>query len=443
ELYQTVSDLLIKKNIDKFIGIGPSLKRNSSLFFKKSTFFESTGEFLNNYSKNNFNNEDILIKGSRDFKFENISAFLEYKGHRTILEINLNALVHNLNFFKSQLKSTTKIMVMVKAFSYGSGLYEIANLLQYNRVNYLGVAFIDEGILLRKSGIKTPIMVMHPEERGYENLIEYHLEPEIFNCEILEKFHTVLENKNINNYPVHIKIDTGMHRLGFNTEEIEKLIRKIKQCSRIKIKSVFSHLAASDEVVHDNFTKEQILRFEKVKTYFSKEFSYSIIYHILNSEGILRFTSAQFDMVRIGIGLYGISYSQQHNLVNVSTLKSRILQIKLVKKGETIGYGRRGLAEKNMKIGIVPIGYADGLSRNLSNGVGSFYINGKYSPIIGNICMDVCMIDITGIEVNTGDEVIIFGEENPIIKIAQKINTIPYEILTSISGRVKRIYYHE
>ncbi|RPH68460.1 alanine racemase, partial [bacterium] len=389
------------------------------------------------------NDDAILLKGSRSFEFEKIAALLEQKKHTTRIEINLNALSHNLNYFRSLLKPGTRTMVMVKALSYGSGRHEIAGVLQFQRVDYLGVAIADEGVSLRNSGINIPVMVMNPEPESFDVMIQHRLEPEIYNFRMLELFSkSVLRNQE-NNYPVHIKIDTGMHRLGFLGEEISALCENLARNKNVRIKSVFSHLAGSDETQFDDFTHNQIELFTNISQKIIDSLGYPVIRHILNTSGIERFPEAQFDMVRLGIGLYGISTVDQKNLRNVSTLKSTILQVKPVKPGETIGYGRRGIPSRPSVIAIVPVGYADGLNRRLSNGNGTFIVHGKPAPVIGNICMDMTMIDVTGIDVHEGDDVIIFGEENPLTDIARRLQTIPYEVLTGISERVKRVYYYE
>ncbi len=443
ELYEAVARLIKEKQIAQFIGIGPALSRNSSLFPDNAQFYETVNDFLQAIHIDSFYNKAILIKGARNFQVEQILKVLEEKAHRTILEIDLDALVHNLNYFQSKLNPETKIMVMVKAFSYGSGLHEVAHLLQYHRVDYLGVAFTDEGIALRKSGISIPILVMEPEDQNFDHMVEYKLEPEIFNFERLHLLIEMLKEQNIKNYPVHIKVDTGMHRLGFDPEEIPELITSLKNTDTIKVVSVFSHLAASDEPQHDSFTAKQIQKLEHIKKQFSKTFSHHILYHILNSGGIERFPEAQMDMVRLGIGIYGISAIDNSRLRNISTLKSKIIQIKTVQPNETVGYGRAGQVEHEKQIAVVPIGYADGINRKLSNGNGHFFVNGQPAPIIGTVCMDVTMIDITGIQAQIGDEVIIFGDIYPVYTLAQDLGTIPYEVLTSISQRVKRIYFQE
>jgi alanine racemase len=443
ELYKEVAELISKFKIDQIIGIGKSISEYSNYFKIEKAFYQTTDEFLNDTSKSRFNEEAILLKGARNFLFERISAFLEEKTHRTVLEINLNAIVHNLNYFKSILKPETKIMAMVKALSYGSGTYEIAGVLQYNRVDYLGVAFADEGVELRKAGIVIPIIVMNPEESTFNLMLEYKLEPEIYSFNILHKFKTAVKKANLKNYPVHIKIDTGMNRLGFLKEDTDKLISELSGSNLIKVSTVFSHLAASDEEVHDNYTIEQIKYFNELSSKIQKEIDYPIIRHIANSAGIERFPEAQFDMVRLGIGLYGISATGKDKLATVSTMKSTVIQVKQVPKNETIGYNRKGKATKDMTIAIVPVGYADGLNRKLSNSMGKLFINGFLVPIVGNVCMDMCMVDITDCNIHEGDEVIVFGKEQSVVELANVLETIPYEIFTSVSSRVKRVYFQE
>jgi Alr-MurF fusion protein len=443
ELYEEVAELISKFKIDQIIGIGESISEHSEKFKIEKAFYPTTDAFLKDTDKKRFSEEAILLKGARDFLFEKISAFLEEKTHRTILEINLNAIVQNLNYFKSKLKPETKIMAMVKALSYGSGTYEIAGVLQYNRVDYLGVAFADEGVALRKAGIVLPIIVMNPEQSTFDLMLEYKLEPEIYSFNILQKFKSVVEKLNIKKYPVHIKLDTGMNRLGFVKEDMNKLISELSDSELIKVSSVFSHLAASDSKSHDKYTLDQISYFDELSGRIVKEIDYPVIRHIANSAGIERFPEAQFDMVRLGIGLYGISASGKDKLATVSTMKSTVIQVKQVPKDETIGYNRKGKATKDMTIAIVPVGYADGLNRKLSNGKGSLFIKGFLVPIVGNICMDMCMVDITDCNIHEGDEVIVFGKEQPVTELADLLETIPYEIFTSVSSRVKRVYFQE
>jgi alanine racemase len=447
-LYREVAELIHKKGITRLIGIGEAITRQADLFKTDKIFYNTTADFLQNYNNSFFKDETILLKGARAFGFEAISKVIQQKAHETVLEINLNAIVNNLNYFRSRIKSDTKVMAMVKAFSYGSGSFEIANILQFHRVDYLAVAYADEGIELRKAGITLPIMVMNPEEQSYDAMIQYHLEPEIYSFRVLNMFEETLKRseRNLNKQiAIHIKLDTGMHRLGFEPEDVNELIVRIKNNKQLKIQSIFSHLVATDEPEHDEFTWQQIRKFTEMSDNIQSHLDYPVLKHILNSAGISRFPDAQFDMVRLGIGLYGIGVnaSEQAHLQNVSTLKTSISQIKNIPANETIGYSRKGVAPRDIKIATVPIGYADGLSRKLSNGKGKMFIKGKPAPIIGNVCMDMCMIDITDINANENDEVIVFGEAYPIADVAKDIGTIPYEVLTNVSRRVKRVYFQE
>ena len=447
-LYKEVANLIHKKGISRLIGIGESISNQESQFNIEKSFYKSTNDFLQHFNNSFFRDETILLKGARAFGFEAISKVIQQKAHETVLEINLNSIVHNLNYYRSKLNANTKMMAMVKAFSYGSGSFEIANILQFHRVDYLCVAYADEGIELRKAGITLPIMVMNPEEQSYDSMIQYNLEPEIYSLRVLELFEASLkrsENKSFKSIPIHIKLDTGMHRLGFDENDLNELIVRIKNNKHILIKSIFSHLAASDEHEHDEFTWRQIKKFNLMYDAIKSHFSYPILKHILNSAGISRFPDAQFDLVRLGIGMYGIGVNQaeQVQLQNVSTLKTNISQIKNILANDTIGYSRKGVALADMQIATVPIGYADGLSRKLGNGNGKMIVKGKPAPIIGNVCMDMCMIDITNIHANENDEVIIFGDNYSIREVAKNADTIPYEILTNVSRRVKRIYFQE
>ena len=444
ELYFKIADIINHSAIDKLFLIGKSISQHSNLFKIDCEKFENTDEFLSKYNSKSFSNEAILLKGARIFEFEKISKLLQQKNHETVLEINLNAITHNLNYFKSQLSPNVKLMTMVKAFSYGSGISEIANLLQYQRVDYLAVAFADEGIELRNAGITLPIMVMNTEIHSFSELVKYNLEPEIFSFRILKNLTDFLKQSNISDFPIHLKIDTGMKRLGFLPNEMKQVIDEIKLCDKIKIKSIFTHLIATDDVTKDDFTKLQLKLFNQASTEICNSFDYKIIRHALNSSGIERFKDAQFEMVRLGIGLYGISAVHQQNLKNISSLKTTISQIKVAKKGETIGYGGNNAMETETTIATIPIGYADGLNRKLGNRNGNVLINNTLVPIVGNICMDMCMIDISTLNnVHEGDEVIIFNEKLSISDIAKTLGTIPYEILTGISGRVKRVYIQE
>lgn len=448
ELYEEIARLLNSKGINQIIGIGPAIGKHASAFEMEKLFFPSTQDFLKNFPFANFQNESILLKGARVFEFELISQALQQKAHETVLEINLNALVSNLNHFKKILRPETKIMAMVKAFSYGSGSFEIANVLQYHQVDYLAVAYADEGVELRRAGIKTPIMVMNPDEQSFDAILKHNLEPEIYNFRSLSLLEeATLSNIIPDNKPVkvHLKLDTGMHRLGFSENEIDALIERLLIFNRIYVQSMFSHLASSEDAADDEFTRLQIKNFIQMAEKIKARTDHSIDMHILNSAGISRFPEAQFDMVRLGISLYGISASpeDQEKLQHVSTLKSTISQIKMIDAGESVGYNRSWKTNEPKKIAVVPVGYADGLNRKLSNGKGSVYISGKTAPIVGNVCMDMCMVDLSGIDAKEGDDVIIFGKDHPITELAANLDTIPYEILTNISRRVKRVYYLE
>jgi alanine racemase len=448
ELYSEIASLIQKKGIHKIIGIGKAIGKQKEKFKLESEFFPDTDTFLRSYSFAGFQNESILLKGARIFEFEQISHALQQKAHETVLEINLNALVNNLNYFRKKLHPETKIMAMVKAFSYGSGSFEIANILQYHHIDYLAVAYADEGVELRKAGITAPIMVMNPDEQSYDAIIKHNLEPEVYNFRSLDlleeatRVNIIPENKPVK---VHIKLDTGMHRLGFLPGEIDQLIERLLAFSSIYVQSVFSHLASSENPADDDFTSYQIEQFQTMAARIQEKSDHHIMLHILNSAGISRFPEAQLDMVRLGISLYGVasSTSDIHKLENVSTLRSTISQIKTVYAGESIGYNRATIADKDITIGIIPVGYADGLNRKLSNGIGKIYIQNNAVPIVGNVCMDMCMVDISGMDVKEGDDVIIFGKEHPISELANALDTIPYEVLTNISRRVKRVYYHE
>jgi Alr-MurF fusion protein len=454
ELYDEVSKKISQKGIQHFIGIGKNISRQHKMFENiphlETSFYNSTADFLEHFAEQDFEDETILLKGARSFEFEAISKLLEEKRHATVLEINLNALIHNLNEYHKLLKPGVKMMAMVKASSYGSGGYEIAKALQFNRIDYLGVAYADEGVDLRKSGITVPIMVMNPEERSFETMINYRLEPNIYSLRLLKKFirafNSFKKNSEHHDFPIHIELETGMNRLGFAEEDISELKTLLAENVHLKIQSVFSHLAASEDAKEDEFTEKQIAQYEKISNALMKELSYKPLRHILNSAGIARFPKAHFDMVRLGLGLYGIdsSHIPQLHLQQVGRLKATISQIKYLRKGETIGYNRSFKAKKNMRIATVSIGYADGIDRRLSNGIGSMLVNGKPAPVVGKVCMDMTMLDISDIEhVREGDDVLIFGEQLPITQVAQWAGTIPYEILTGISARVQKIFYQE
>ena len=442
QLYNNVASLVKQRNVNLFIGIGTAMQKYKPLFPKNSLFFADTSEFIRNFRSLDFNQQIILVKGARKFTFERITSLLEKKVHETVFEINLNAMVHNLNVYRNKLKKGVKLMGMVKAFSYGAGSYEIAKVMEYNRVDYLTVAYADEGVALRKAGIKTPIMVMNPEPVAFDSIIQHNLEPEVYNFFMLDQ---LLKACNGQEMSIHIEVDTGMKRLGFDEQDLDQLIELIHQNNNMRVKSIFSHLAASDEKKHDLFTHEQIQKFERMSNKIKTAFNYPILQHILNSGGIARFAEAQFDMVRLGIGLYGIDPAEKLNkqLQPIGTLKTVISQIRTIKSHETIGYSRRGNVQRDSQIAVVAIGYADGLNRRLGNGKGYMMINGHKAPIVGSICMDMTMIDVTGINCREGDEVLVMGKEIDINEIAGKIGTIPYEVLTGISQRVKRVYFYE
>ena len=444
ELYSLVSQLIISNKINRVIGIGETITQYKNKFINCITF-KNVSDFTNAFEKLNFENETILIKGARNFHFEEIVSMLEEKTHETVLEINLNAISHNLTFYKSKLDPKTKMMVMVKAFGYGNGGFEIAKLLEHHKVDYLGVAFADEGISLKNAGIRVPIMVLNPETTSFAAIIQHHLEPEIYSVKGLKAFLKIAEQKKLKHFPIHIKIDTGMHRLGFEEDNLEDLIQILKGNETVQIKSILSHMATSDDLNHDAFSKSQIALFEKLSTQIQIELNIKPILHILNTSGITNYPEAQYDMVRLGIGLYGISNDEeeQKELENVGTLKSVISQIRTIDKGESVGYGRRFIAEKTTKVATIPIGYADGIRRSWGNGVGYVTINGKQAKIIGSICMDMLMVDVTDIDCKEGNTVIVFGENPTVPFMAKQLNTIPYEILTSISQRVKRVFFRE
>lgn len=450
ELYEEVADLISQKNIYRVICIGPALYKHKTAFRKykkmRSIFFKSTDELLNKLHMLTFENEAILLKGARSFRFEKIEKLLEQKIHKTVLEINLAAIQHNLNVYRNLLPAGVKTMAMVKAYSYGSGSFEIANILQFEGVDYLTVAYVDEGVALRKSGITTPIMVMSPEATAFDRMISWKLEPEIFSIESLHTFTKIANTFNVQNYPVHIKLDTGMHRLGFMLHELDALIADLKTNTTCKIVSMFSHLAGSDEADFDGFTEEQASLFNQMSSKLKNELDINPMLHLVNSSGITRHSELYYDMVRLGIGMYGFdgSHTIQNQLQHIGTLKTTIAQIKELPKGDTVGYSRRGVLKHQSRIATVSIGYADGYFRDFGNGVGHMLVNGKPAKIIGSVCMDMCMLDISEIEeAKVGDEVIVFGKDLPVSTLAAWAKTIPYEVLTSISQRVNRIYLNE
>ena len=442
-LYRQVADLVQTRGVDKIIGVGEGISSAASRFDMEKYFFHTTEELLASDMLPQLRDEVILIKGSRQFHFDDITERLELKVHETILEINLNALVDNLNHYRSKLKPDTKMVCMVKASAYGAGSYEIAKTLQDHRVDYLAVAVADEGSELRKAGITSSIIIMNPELTSFKTLFDYKLEPEVYNFHLLNELIKAAEKEGVTNFPIHIKLDTGMHRLGFALSEVPELIHRLKRQSAVIPRSVFSHLVGSDSTQFDAFTRRQIETFEQATEELQSAFPHKILRHICNTAGIARYPGAQFDMVRLGVGLYGVDPFANRMLHNVSTLKTTILQIRDVPQEETVGYSRKGRLDRDSRIAAIPIGYADGLNRHLGNGRAWCLVNGRRAPYVGNICMDVCMIDVTDIDCKEGDKVIIFGEGLPVTELAEILDTIPYEILTSVSTRVKRVYYQD
>lgn len=443
DLYRRIAMLVDQYHIDYLIGIGPELMARKELFKVEQRFYFTTSDFLESNEWRTIRQALLLIKGSRRFAFESIVEKLVEKAHQTVLSVDLNAVVHNLKYFRSLLRPETKIICMVKAFGYGIGSHELAKTLQERGADYLAVAVADEGAELRREGITMPIMVMNPEEHALNTLFEYQQEPEIYSLSLLNSFIREARRRGITNYPIHLKIDTGMNRLGFSAVDIPELFVALRAQQSVTVRSAFSHLAGSDSAEFDLFTQQQIDSFTRITQELERGLGYSFLRHILNSAGIERFPQAQFNMARLGIGLYGVSAVNNQLLQPVATLKTVILQIRNVGRDETVGYSRKGRLARDSRIAIIPVGYADGLDRHLGNGVGEVLVNGVRCPIVGNICMDITMIDVTDTDAQVGDEVIIFGAEPSISELASRLGTIPYEILTSISPRVKRIYTFE
>ena len=446
DLYGEVIKILQSKNVDRLLGIGPAISASEiKTEFPNSEFYSSTDDFIRHYKSENFQDENILLKGARIFEFERIAELLQEQSHETVLEVNLDAMTHNLNYIRSLLNPDVKIMAMVKAFAYGSGSYDVARFLEYSGVEYLSVAYTDEGIRLRQEGISLPIMVLNPEISGYPAMIRNNLEPQIYSFRTLKAFNEALLKFEFGEgYPIHIMVNTGMNRLGFEPDEIDELISYLIEKDHIKTLSVFSHLAGSDEEAFDGYTKCQIELFDSIlKKFIQKDFS--PMGHILNSNGILRHNKAQYNMVRLGLALYGLTThpDYQRALQPVSSLKTTISQIRTVKEGQGVGYTPKSTLKRNSQIATIPIGYADGLSRILGNGKGKVMVNGRKVPIVGNVCMDMTMIDVTGIPCSEGDSVEVFGKEQSIYTVAKFLETIPYEVLTNISERVKRVFIQE
>lgn len=447
QLYAQVANLLEQKQITRLVGIGKDIGLHKAYFnnIPQTHFFDSVSAFREAFYTLHFFNETILLKGARVFEFEQISHLLEAKTHQTVLEIDLDAILYNLRQYQQQLHPGTKLMAMVKAFSYGSGSFEIANLLQFHGIDYLAVAYADEGVELRRAGISLPIMVMNPESVTFDQLVQYQLEPELFSFHILNDFRQYLITNGLQYFPVHLKMDTGMHRLGFVKEDLPALCNLLATQQELNIKTVFSHLVASDAAEHDGFTQQQADQFAVACEQLQKVVATPFLRHIANTSAIHRHPHLQLDMVRLGIGLYGVDSfpDMQEKLKNVSTLKTTVAQIKAVKAGESVGYSRKGITTRDSLIATVRIGYADGYPRRLGNGIGHMLIRGQLVPVIGNVCMDMTMVDVTGLQVEEGDEVIVFGNELPVSQLAKDAGTIAYEILAGISQRVKRVYFGE
>lgn len=444
-LYKEVSDLCQKRGVQKFIGIGTEISRQKDLIkVPEKYFFNSCKAFISSQVFSNLRNEVILIKGARQFSFDQLSELLEQKVHETILEVNLSAVVKNLNYYRSFMKPTTKLVCMVKADAYGAGAVEVAKTLQDHRVDYLAVAVADEGVTLRKNGITSNIMIMNPEMTAFKTMFDYDLEPEVYSFRLLDALVKAAQKEGITGYPVHIKLDTGMHRLGFDPlKDMDELIDRLKHQNAIIPRSVFSHFVGSDSDDFDNFSKHQFELFEAGSKKLQAAFTHKILRHMDNSAGIEHFPERQMDMCRLGLGLYGID-SRDNSIINtVSTLKTTILQIHNVPKEDTVGYSRKGKLTRDSRIAAIPIGYADGLDRRLGCGRCYCLVNGQKAPYVGNICMDVAMIDVTDINCQEGDSVEIFGNNLPVTALSDVMETIPYEMLTGVSSRVKRVYYQD
>ena len=442
EIYRDVAEQLRKSGVSRFVGVGPVIYGFRDLFdMPQSRFYRTTEDFLAGERREDYRDMCILIKGARKFRFEYIGSFLARQSHTTVLEVDLDALASNFNILRGRVPKGTRLAVMVKAFSYGSGAGEIAAQLQYSGADYLMVAYADEGVELRSRGITVPIAVMNPEQEAFGQMIEFSLEPEIYSVQLLRDFEAVLSRNGMEEYPVHLKLNTGMNRSGLDRKDIPELLDFLHGRRTVLLRSMFSHLAAADDPAEDEFTLGQIRLFEEMTGMIQPHFPYRIIRHILNSSGIERFPQYAFDMVRMGIGLYGIGTLP--GLVPVSSFKTHIASIRRIAPGQTVGYGRKGRVSRDSDIAVIPVGYADGLDRHLGCGVGEMFVRGQRVPVIGNICMDACMLDVTGTGARVGDEVEIFGHNIPVTELAARLGTIPYEVLTSVSRRVRRVYFKE
>ena len=444
-LYREVNNLCMERGVNKLIGIGKEIGSQRGVFsVPQKSFFATTEAFLQSDDFRQLHDEMILIKGARVFGFDRISEQLEQKVHETILEVNLNAVVDNLNYYRSFLKPETKLVCMVKADAYGAGAVEVAKTLQDHRVDYLAVAVADEGVTLRQNGITQNIMIMNPEMTAIKTMFDYDLEPEVYSFRLLDALIHAAEKQGITGWPVHIKLDTGMHRLGFDPEkDMDELIHRLRHQNAVIPRSVFSHFVGSDSDDFDNFSAMQFKKFDEGSRKLQSAFSHKILRHMDNSAAIEHFPERQLDMCRLGLGLYGVDPRDNRMLHTVSTLKTTILQLRNVPKDETVGYSRKGVLTRDSVIAAIPIGYADGLNRHLGRGACYCLVNGQKAPYVGNICMDVAMIDVTDIDCKEGDSVEIFGEHLPVTVLSDVLETIPYEVLTGVSGRVKKVYYQD
>ncbi len=445
ELYREVSDLCQKRGVDRLIGIGTAIQRHAEVIsIADKAFFPGVDQFVGSDLFHHLHDEVILLKGARVFGFDHLTELLEQKVHETILEVNLNAVVDNLNFYRSFLKPETKLVCMVKADAYGAGAVEVAKTLQDHRVDYLAVAVADEGVTLRRHGITQNIMIMNPEMTAFKTMFDYDLEPEVYSFRLMDALIRAAEKEGITGWPVHIKLDTGMHRLGFDPEkDIDEVIVRLKHQNAIIPRSVFSHFVGSDSDDFDNFSTMQFEKFDVASKKLQAAFSHKILRHMDNSAAIEHFPERQMDMCRLGLGLYGVDPRDNRMLHTVSTLKTTILQLRHVPKEETVGYSRKGVLTRDSVIAAIPIGYADGLNRHLGRGKCYCLVNGQKAPYVGNICMDVAMIDVTDIDCKEGDSVEIFGEHLPVTVLSDVLDTIPYEVMTSVSNRVKKVYYQD
>ena len=447
ELYSEIAGLVKSHSLTRFVGVGSKISAHADLFraiVPQTEFYADTQAFIQSFSQTAFHQESILLKGARTFSFEKISALLETKWHQTVLLVNLSAVAQNLTTYRNMLQKGTKIMVMVKAFAYGSGSFEIANLLQFHKVDYLAVAYADEGVELRRAGIRLPIMVMNPEEATFSALVNEDLQPEIFSFQMLERFNRFLQREGIQEFPVHLKIDTGMHRLGFAPEEIPALLTQWP--SRFRVLTVFTHLVGSEDSAEDSYTLIQSQRFKHACAQLEQGLGYRFTRHISNTAAISRHKELQMDMVRLGIGLYGVDTTGTNTLPlkEAAVLTTTVAQVKKIPAGETVGYNRKGLVQQDALIATIRIGYADGYPRQLSLGKGKVLIRGRLFPVIGTVCMDMTMIDVTGAsDIKEGDEVVVFGRGLELNQLAAWADTIPYDIMTGISQRVKRVYFED